>query len=122
MPEPRPSVERTRRTVLVIAGVVGAGLAWIALSSAENFGWPIAPVPPFTAVAVAVLAVATWLAAQMWRSVEAPGSGIEQWRELAAWVFANQPQLAHLLPYVPAPTVPGGGLALDSNAAVLIDL
>lgn len=64
MPEPRPSVERTGRTVLAIAAVVGAGLAWITLSSAESFGWPIPPVPPLTAVAVAILALATWLAAR----------------------------------------------------------
>lgn len=87
MPEPRPSVERTRRTVLVIAGVVGAGLAWIALSSAENFGWPIAPVPPFTAVAVAVLAVATWLAARwMHRAVHVRRTRVEPGRAIAMLV------------------------------------
>ena len=64
--------------------------------------------------------VATWLAAQMWRSVHAPGSGLDHWRELAGWVFANQPRLAHLLPYVPAPTVQGGGLALNPHASDLI--
>lgn len=66
--------------------------------------------------------VSTWLAAQMWRSAQAPGSGIEHWRELAGWIFSNQPRVAHLLPYVPAPTVPGGGSALDLCSAGLIDL
>jgi hypothetical protein len=66
--------------------------------------------------------VSTWLAAQMWRSTQAPGSGIEHWRELAAWVFTNQPRLAHLLPYIPAPSVLGGGGALSPDATQLIDL
>ncbi|MBN2973155.1 ribonuclease H-like domain-containing protein [Roseomonas aeriglobus] len=66
--------------------------------------------------------VSTWLAAQMWRSTQALGSGIEHWRELAGWIFAQQPRLAHLLPYVPAPTVSGGGAALDVDAISHIDL
>ncbi len=87
MSEPRPSIERTRRTVLVIAGVVGAGLAWIVLSSAENFGWPIPQVPPFTAVAVAVLAVATWLAARwMHRTVHVRRTPVEPGRAIALLV------------------------------------
>lgn len=84
MPEPRPSVERTSRTVLVIAGVVGAGLSWVTLSSAENFGWPIPPVPPFTAVVVAVLALAVWLAARwMHRAVQVRRVAVEPGRAVA---------------------------------------
>jgi DNA polymerase elongation subunit (family B) len=67
--------------------------------------------------------VATWLAAQMWRSVHAPCSGVASWGALAAWVLADQPRLAHLLPYAAAlPDGPGGGQALDNDAADLIDL
>ncbi|MFT3970994.1 MAG: DUF3180 domain-containing protein [Micropruina sp.] len=87
MAGPRPSVERTRGTVLVIAGVVGAGLAWMVLSSAENFGWPIPPVPPLTAVAVAVLAVATGLAARwMHRTVQVRRAAVEPARAIAMLV------------------------------------
>lgn len=84
MPEPRPSVERTGRTVLIIAAVVGAGLAWITMSSAESFGWPIPPVPPFTAAAVAMLALATWLAAR-WthRAVQLQHQAVEPARAVA---------------------------------------
>lgn len=66
--------------------------------------------------------VATWLAAQMWRSVHAPGSGIEHWRELADWILTNQPRLAHLLSYASAPNAPGGGAALDTTAHQVVDL
>lgn len=84
MSEPRPSVERTSRTVLVIAAVVGAGLAWIVLSSTESFGWSIPLVPPFTAVAVAVLSVATWLAARwMHRTVQVRRAAVEPARAIA---------------------------------------
>lgn len=84
MPEPRPSVERTGRTVLAIAVVVGAGLAWITLSVAESFGWPVPPVPPFTAVVVAVLALACWLAARwMHRTVQVRHAVVEPSRAVA---------------------------------------
>lgn len=45
-------------------------------------------------------AVATWLVAQMWDSAERPGYGRERWGKLGAWIAADQPRLAHLLPYV----------------------
>ncbi|MFD1788468.1 ribonuclease H-like domain-containing protein [Sphingomonas floccifaciens] len=66
--------------------------------------------------------ISTWLAAQMWRSTQSSHPGIEHWRELAAWIFTNQPRLSHLLPYVPAPSVSGGGASLSSHGAYLIDL
>ncbi len=64
MPQVGPTVEPTGRTVLVIAGVVGAGVTWIALSIAQSMAWPIPPVPVLAAVLVAVLAVLTLLAAR----------------------------------------------------------
>ncbi len=60
MPQPRPSVEPTGATVLLIAGVTGAGLTWLALSAIEGLGWPAPAVPLLAAAVVAVLAVATW--------------------------------------------------------------
>ena len=64
MPHPRPSVEPTGATVLLIAGVTGAGLTWLALSAIEGLGWPAPAVPLLAAAVVAVLAVATALAAR----------------------------------------------------------
>lgn len=64
--------------------------------------------------------VATWLAAQMWRSVHMPGSGIANWGDLAQWVLANQPRLAHLLPYAMGlPDGPSGGRALDEKGGII---
>jgi hypothetical protein len=65
MPQVRPTVEPTRRTALVIAGVVGAGVSWIAFSLAESLGWPLPTVPVLSAVVVAALAGLT-LAAARW--------------------------------------------------------
>lgn len=64
MPAGGPTVQPTRRTALVIAAVVGAGLTWIGLSLVEAFGWAPPPVPVLTAVVVAVLALLTLLAAR----------------------------------------------------------
>ncbi|MFT4216922.1 MAG: DUF3180 family protein [Micropruina sp.] len=107
MPEPRPSIERTGRTVLVVAGVVGAGLAWITLSGAESFGWPIPAVPPFTAVAVAVLALAAWLAARwMHRTVQVRHATVEPARAIAL-LLAGKAALI-------------GGIALAAGYAVVV--
>ncbi|MFT4297431.1 MAG: DUF3180 domain-containing protein [Micropruina sp.] len=84
MPEPRPSVQPTGRTALTVAGVVGAGLAWIALSGVENVGLPTPPVPLLTAVVLAVLAVAAWLAARwMHRTVQLRHQVVEPARAIA---------------------------------------
>lgn len=64
MSTPRPTVQLTRPTVVVLAIVVGAGLTWIVLSLADGFGWPLPPVPALAAVVVGVLAVLTGLAAR----------------------------------------------------------
>lgn len=83
-PPPGPSVRPTGRTALAVAGVAGAGVSWIALSTAENFGWPTPPVPPLTAVVVAVLALATWLAARwMHRAVQVRRQVVEPSRAIA---------------------------------------
>lgn len=52
--------------------------------------------------------VATWLAAQMWRSNQQQDLGLENWAKLAAWVRADQPRLAHLAPYAALPELVGG--------------
>lgn len=84
MPGPGPSVQPISRTVLAIAAIAGAGISWIALSAAENFGWPVPQVPAFTAVVVAVLAVATWLAARwMHRAVQVRNEVVEPARAIA---------------------------------------
>lgn len=84
MPQPGPSVQPTGRTALVIAGVVGAGFSWIALSTVESFGWPNPPVPSLTAVVVAVLALASWLAARwMHRTVQVRHQVVEPARAIA---------------------------------------
>ncbi len=84
MPQPGPSVRPTGPTALLIAGVVGAGFSWIAQSTAENFGWPTPPVPPLTAVVVAVLALASWLAARwMHRAVQVRHQVVEPARAIA---------------------------------------
>jgi apolipoprotein N-acyltransferase len=64
MPAPGPTVEPTGRTALMVAAILGAGVTWIGLSIAENFGWPVPVVPPLTALVVGLLALATWLAAR----------------------------------------------------------
>lgn len=81
---PGPSVEPTRTSALVIAGVVGAGLAWVGLSVAESFGWPIPPVPWLTAVVIGVLALSAWLAARwMRRTVREGRQSVEPARAVA---------------------------------------
>lgn len=59
--------------------------------------------------------VATWLALQFWRSAERdePDAGDRAWEQLAAWVKAGQPLLAHLLPYAKPPIPARGGRALS---------
>lgn len=84
MSRPEPSVQPTSRTALVIAGVAGAGISWITVSTAENFGWPVPQVPALTAVVVAVLAVATWLAARwMHRALQVRHEVVEPARAIA---------------------------------------
>ncbi len=66
--------------------------------------------------------VATWLAAQLWRSVDEPEQATERWTAVAGWVRSDQPRLAHLLPYCSVPVMPGGGRALhaESVASILL--
>ena len=61
--------------------------------------------------------VATWLALQFWRSAERddPGAGDRAWEQLAAWVRAGQPHLAHLLPYAEPPIPARGGRAMSER-------
>lgn len=61
--------------------------------------------------------VATWLALQFWRSAERdePGAGDRAWEQLAAWVRAGQPHLAHLLPYAAPPVPARGGRAMSER-------
>ena len=61
--------------------------------------------------------VATWLALHFWRSAERdePDAGDRAWQQLAAWVKARQPQLAHLLPYAEPPVPARGGRALSER-------
>lgn len=56
--------------------------------------------------------VATYLARCMWRSAQVRGTGIEDWKHLAAWIRSDQPRLAHLLPYATPPRGGGGGACL----------
>lgn len=66
--------------------------------------------------------VATWLLSQMWHSLDLPEYGIERWDRLADWIRANQPRLAHLLPYLEVPVMPGGGRSFEVPGAALIRL
>ncbi len=66
--------------------------------------------------------VATWLLDQMWQSIDLPEYGVERWSLLAEWIRANQPRLAHLLPYLEIPAMPGGGRSFDAPGATLIRL
>ncbi len=58
--------------------------------------------------------IATYLAAQIWRSAErgAAELAVESWTKVAHWIKANQPKLDHLLPYAEPPMMPAGGRAL----------
>lgn len=63
--------------------------------------------------------VATWLAARMWRSTTDPAYGQECWRTLARWIVAEQPRLAHLLPFAAPPAWPlAGGILGDAGSIV----
>ncbi|MFT3860402.1 DUF3180 domain-containing protein [Micropruina sp.] len=64
MPVGRPTVQPTSATALVIAAIVGGGLTWLVLSAIEGFGRPVPPVPLLAGAVVAVLALATGLAAR----------------------------------------------------------
>lgn len=79
-----PSVEPTPASAIVLAGVVGAGLAWVGLSAVESFGWPIPPVPWLTAVVIGVLALTAWLGARwMHRTVQLRRERVEPARAVA---------------------------------------
>lgn len=64
--------------------------------------------------------VATWLLAQMYDSLELPGRGLDQWALLADWIRSQQPKLAHMLPYLELPTMPGGGASFDDGAGAIL--
>lgn len=84
MTRPGPSVGPTPVSTLVLAGVVGAGSAWVGLSAVESFGWPIPPVPWLTAVVIGVLALSAWLAARwMRRAVQVRRERVEPARAVA---------------------------------------
>lgn len=62
--------------------------------------------------------VATWLAAQLWRSTSDPEFGRQRWDELAAWITGEQPQLSHLLAFAEPPGWPGAGGILGDKAEI----
>jgi predicted PolB exonuclease-like 3'-5' exonuclease len=66
--------------------------------------------------------VATWLLGQMWQSIDLPEFGLERWQLLANWICSNQPRLAHLLPYLEVPQMPGGGRSFEAPTATVIRL
>lgn len=64
--------------------------------------------------------IATWVAAQLWRSTADPELGRQRWDDLAAWIAAEQPRLAHLTLFVKPAAWPGaGGVLGDTDAIVL---
>lgn len=83
MAHPGPSVEPTRSSALVLAGVIGAGLTWVGLTAVESFGWPIPPVPWLTALVIGLLALSAGLAARwMHRTVQVRQQPVEPARAI----------------------------------------
>lgn len=57
--------------------------------------------------------IATWLASVMWNGDDIR-PGRQAWEALAAWIIADQPKLAHLLPYSALPPSGRAGCALGN--------
>lgn len=55
-PTPSPRVGRTPGTVLAVAALIGAGIAWVGISSLENFGQPLPRIPLVAGLAIGVAA------------------------------------------------------------------
>ena len=63
--EPRGSVHHTEPLVLAVAGLLGAGTAWLGISTLEQFAVPVPRIPLVGSAALLVAAIAVGIAARV---------------------------------------------------------